>query len=527
MTISIRAALAVLPSGQRFPELTWQEVATYLRTNCDREEDRQREARHILRDRMYRDGGCDHICKILDDVFEDQRIAKRRKKWVPYARFANPLKRTVVELSTVYQRIATRSVKGDADQATYRQLLADVRMDERALHFNRMLTLHRTILLGFRVKVHADGTRTPIAYCVTPSQFRPVLDPSDDSHVIGWLVRTGYRPAGALGLTAAASNAPAWVLWTDHERVLLRSDMTPIDDTVIEHKFGLAPLVPVSMTPTDAGFWNGEDGEDLVAARVAVWVTNVLMLKETKSATKAPVVTGDVSTASRDQMIDNENLFELPEGAALSQIDASMDLEMYQTVSDHISDASGQNYGMTPSQVRNQGVQSADARDLMRIPLNELRDQQKLPWRDAERAYAKVMSVVCAVEIEDRKFSLEGWKIDFAEGATPLGQIDTLNLYERMRKLGLDNPIDFLKRLNPDLTDEDCTEILKRNTEINLLVQMIMRPMMAASGADQGGDPAKAAAVAAAQAQADANKLEADTGVVDTTDAADMAAASA
>jgi hypothetical protein len=76
---------------------------------------------------------------------------------------------------------------------------------------------------------------------------------------------------------------------------MLRADWTVIEGSVVEHGFGVSPLVPVTMIPNEPGFWPGEDGEDLVSARVAVWMTNVLMVKETKSATKMPVTPGSTT----------------------------------------------------------------------------------------------------------------------------------------------------------------------------------------------------------------------------------------
>lgn len=493
MTLSIRDTLAVLPSGKRYTSaISWGEVSQYLRDNCDRDEDKAREARHVLRDQMYRDGGCEHMCAVIDDVFKDPNVAQLRKKWVRHARFSNPLKRTVNELSTVYQRNAIRSVAGDVDQTRYRDLLDTVSMDAHALHCGRMLTLHRTILLGFRVKLHADGTRRPVAYCVTPSSFRPVLDPSDDQHVLGWLIRTGYRPAGVVGHSHAGVDAPAWVLWTNHEQKLLRADMSVIgtDDAADEHGLGLAPVVPVTMNPCEAGFWSGDDGEDLVAARTAVWMTNVLMLKETKSATKMPIVSGDTSRAARDAMHDTEGILEVGEGAAFTTVDNSMDLGAYQKVSDHITDSSAGNYGLSSSMMRNEGVQSADARDLQRIPLNELRDQQRIPWRKAERAYVHVMAVVCASDLPELAFSDAGFRIDFDEGATPLGQADDLTIHERKTTANLDNPYSYLMRKNPDMTLDDARAEVAMNIEVNTEVQRLTRPMNAISGADKGGSPA-------------------------------------
>lgn len=494
MTVSIFTSLAVTPSGARFDPINALDLSLYLKDHCDRPCDRDRERRHATRDAMYRDGGCEEMCRIIDDVFDDATIAEKRKKWVHHARYNNPLKRTVNELSTVYQRPAARVLKDETSNARYRYLMAALRQDEVFLHANRMLTLHRTILIGMRVQPRADDTKEPVLDVVTPSTFRVILDPN--GLVVGYLIRRDYRKAGV----TYTGPAPAWVLWTDHERALLDSTFSIIEGSYVEHGFGVNPYTPVTMMPPEPGFWPGEDGEDLVAARVAVWVTDIFMMKETKSATKMPVIAGDISGSARNQMVDSEAFLEVNEGAALSQMDNSMDLGAFQAVSKHIVSSAGQNYGLTPTMLENAGVQSADARDVMRIPLNELRDQQKLPWRYAERRIVRAQAAVCARELPEYAFNADGWSINFSEGATKPSEADDLTLFERRKKHGLDNAEDYLMRRDPDLTREDAREIIADNIEICTELQVLMRPMNAVSGADLGGDPSAAMTAVASEA---------------------------
>ena len=71
MSISILDALATLPSGKRTDALKLDQLSAYLRTYCNSSEDNERERRHVLRDEMYRDGGCDYMREVIGDVFAD------------------------------------------------------------------------------------------------------------------------------------------------------------------------------------------------------------------------------------------------------------------------------------------------------------------------------------------------------------------------------------------------------------------------------------------------------------------------
>jgi hypothetical protein len=144
--------------------------------------------------------------------------------------------------------------------------------------------------------------------------------------------------------------------------------------------------------------------------------------------------------------------------------------------------------------------------------LNELRDQQKLPWRYAERRIVRAQAAVCARELPEYAFNADGWSINFSEGATKPSEADDLTLFERRKKHGLDNAEDYLMRRDPDLTREDAREIIADNIEICTELQVLMRPMNAVSGADLGGDPSLAVQRKAVIDAAEADAMAEETG---------------
>lgn len=461
MTISILDTLAVLPSGAKGPPLTLEELGVYLRKNCDTDADKAREKRHCLRDDLLRDGGVEAMKQVIDEVFDDATTREKRKKWVPYSRFNNGVKRIVGELSTVYAEPAIRTVGGEEDNRRYQQLLEDLEFDITAQEINRLFNLHRILLTGFRVRLRPDGAREPVVDLATPARFRLVLHPNDQGMVVGYIVRSSYTPARTL-----LERKGEWVLWTDHERVRLDGRMSPIESTYVLHGLGVCPWMLLMRGPTQPGVWLGEEGEDLVAAQIAAWFSNVLGLKETKSATKQTLLSGDMSGMARGQVADSEVPAELPEGVAAQSIDASMDLEMFQKQSDHVIRTVAANYGISAALLEHQGVQSADARELMRVPIRELRREQQPVFRRFERKFAALMSAILRVDDADRAFSTDAWRIDFGESQTPLTENEDLDLFEKKRRLALDNTVDYMVRRNPDLTDELAEAALDRNIEI-------------------------------------------------------------
>lgn len=474
-TVPIKEVLATLPSGKPGPALTDEELTRYLQNHYKTDSEADRNKRHALRDELYRDGGEVHMRTFIDSVFADRTVRELRKKWIPYARFNNAIKRIVNELSTVYSEPARRLVTTDNDN--YQKLLTAVRMDERMLEAGRLLNLHRALLLGFRVRQTPAGNREPVLDIATPANVRAVTHPNDDSLVVGWMIRTSYRTARPV------ADTPAWTLWTDHESLQLRDDLSVIGSSYREHKLGVCPWVPVTLGPPGPGFWPGCEGEDLVAAHVAIWFQNVLLLKESKSATKQTLLTGDGTNSARGQAGDSEVPVELPDGQTATTVDMSMDLSMFRDTNDHILNNTAHNYGMSPGIVQHQGVQSAEARDLQRLPLKEIRRQQQVPWRIAEHALALAMSAVVAVDLPDRAFSILGWRIEFAESETPLDPLSEMTLFEKRRQAGVDNTLAMLMRRFPGLDEAGAWAVITKNLEIETHRVELMKDYMAISGA--------------------------------------------
>jgi len=493
-TVSILQALAVMPSGGFGAPLKWDEFRAYLAANYGTNQEKDRNRRHTLRDELYRDGGVHEMRKVISKVFDDPKVRDLRLKWVEHARFNNVSKRIVNELSTVYSEPARRLVgeidsdtdaldnadstaaEPDSDNERYQDLLEAVRMDERMVEVNRLLNLHRALLVGFRVRQKPNGDREPVIDIATPANVRAIVHPNDPTEVLGWLIRVHYRTARP-GL-----RVPAWVLWTDHESAQFTEDFTFVDGSYQEHGLGVCPWVPVTLGPPVPGFWPGEEGEDLTAAHLTIWFVNVLLEKESKSATKQTIITGDGTTLARGQSADSETPVEVADGQSISTVDMSMDLKQFRDTTDHILYGTAHNYGMSPAIIDHQGVQSAQARELMRLPLRELRRQQQVPLRRFEASFALVMAAVVKADLPKYAFDPTGWRIEFAESETPLDPLNEMMLFERQRAAGLTNTVDFLVSKHPGLTRDDAMALIERNVNIELARNVLMRPLQAIQG---------------------------------------------
>lgn len=490
---SLLEVLSLLPSGTSVGKLSLEELGRYLSKHYDTEAEKQRNQRHVLRDELFRDGGDRFMREVIKRQFKDPTVRELRENWVPFAKFNNALKRIVNELSTVYAEPAKRSVTGDANNQKYQAALEALWMDEQMLQMSRLLNLHRALLIGVRVRQKPDGTREPVISIATPAIVRAVLHPNDSTEVVGWMIRTNYRTRGLLNTpigqppSVEDTNAPVWTLWSATESMHLREDLSVICDSYQTHTLGVIPWVPVSLEPPCAGFWPGNDGEDLVAAHVSIWFMNILQLKETKSATKQVIVKGDGTDTARGQAADSEVPAELADGQSIDTVDMSMDTSMFRDGADHVLEHAAQNYGMPAQVVNHAGVQSAEARELLRLPLKERRKHQQVPLRRFEKRFVVVTSIVLKTDLPELAFDPAGFFMEFGEPETQLSPADEMNLFLSRRAAGLDNTVDFLMRLHPGMTEGQAEEVLAKNIAHEEARTLLMRPAAAANGAAAGG----------------------------------------
>lgn len=478
MTEPIRVTLAAMPSGLPGAPLRDDELQLYIRTHCNRDKDKAREKDHLLRDALFHDGGIEEMKAKVDTLFESEAVKRRVKRMLSMSRYSNAIKRITFEMSTCYAEPAARSIGGsDANVKAYESLVEAMCLDEEMDHVNQQYNLHRAIWLGPRVRVVNDLPEI-VLDTHSAATARVVMHPNDNTQVVALLTRCQHR-----NMRAAPAKPAAWLLTSAHEWEYLDEDFRPIAGTNQVHGLGVMPWIPISSAKkATPDFWPGDDGEDLVAAHVTGWLVEALMVKETKTATKVPVLSGDVTALARQQTADAEGGVELPEGSSMTTVDLGTDIDVYITAADHALERAGNNVGLSMDTLRNQGATSADAREMQLAPVRERRRKQVKVFRRVERMLASLLAALTAARAEALKFDAVEWRIDFGEPQVLLSKKERLEIFETERRLGLDNTYAFMARENPDLDDDQAKQAVLDNIEIELERNTAMRPLQAISG---------------------------------------------
>jgi hypothetical protein len=469
---SIREALARSPKGPGAP-LSWDDVGRWLRTCIEKDERRRMLARR--RHELYVGAGDEDMERFIREVFRDPEVIKRRREWVEKAKFNNVIRRLVNERSTCYSVPAIRTVGRSRDNEHYQEVQRLSRQHEVFLRINRWGNLHHNLAVGPRVTDAPDGGKRPTIDVVSADGFFAVADPVEPSKLIALGFELKFSAPGSDGW-------PRWVVWTDQEWFYVAPSGHIMTETVHEHGYPRMPWVLFQMEPPSGRLLDEAPEEELVAAHRSVWFENILLLKESKSATKQPILAGDLAPAARGQAADSEVPIETPDGVAVNVVDMSMDLSMFRSTAQHIYETAAANCGLPPAVLMHQGVQSAEARELMLQPLKEQRRTQQVYLREFEREFAQVQSMVIGREMPELAFSVEGWSVDFGEQRTPLDPKTALEVFEQERRLGLTDTLEELQRRNPDATVKQAMSELERHIDSEIWRNELMRPLQEISG---------------------------------------------
>ncbi len=479
MAMSLLETLGTQPDGSRI-QMTWQDVTIRIRMHLFSEEEKRRKEKAARRQRLYMSGGDSDMAQFVMTMVKDKQVQNKRLDCVAFAKFDNVTRRIIHEVSSVYAMPARRTVEDEEGNRRYQEIQRISRQHEVMLRANRLANLHRTIVIGPRVADYT-GDAKPVLDVVTPDCFSALGHPLDPTELVALIFDLAMKPVGH-------GPVPKFVVWSAAEWFYLDSAGQMIGSP-IPHSYERIPQILFSIEPPAGTLIDSSAGEDLEAAHMMVWFLGILLLKEAKSATKQHIFQGDLARMMRGQAADSDVPIEAPEGTTVTTVDNSMDLSMFRASADYVTERPAANRGIPPSVLRHDGAQSAEARELQRVPLREIRLQQQIPFRDLERELAELQSLVIGAKVPELAFKTDGWKVDFADPQTPLGQKEALEVFEQERRLSLTSTIAELMRRNPDLSYQDALDLMLQHADDELKRNEVIRPMMAISGSPGATTP--------------------------------------
>lgn len=485
--MSLPELLSELPDGQRAAPLSWDESIAWIRERylSPIGDESSRIAEATERADFYRDRGSRYMTAFVDFVFTDANTRAARDKFVEIAGSNNVTRRVTHELATLYRRPARRSVRNEADDLRYQTVQQLVALNTEMLEVQRLATLHRSLLVGFRV---AGWSRLPELTVVEPQHFRLVTHPLEPKRLVAVILDQALNAPGL-----KPQDRPAFLVWTATESFRL-TESGRLWGEIKPHTLGRIPFVLVSLSPPPGRLIDSSTFRDVIRAHKAVWFENILLLKESRDATKANILTGDVSRATRDQTVDTISTITLPPNVGYSALDMSMDLAPFRETADHLLERAAANHGIPPAVLRADGATSGYEIELRYVGIRERRIEQEPLFRVVERDLAELMSVVLASDLPDLAFSTEGWSINFGDTEMPRHPKEALEIFEQANRLGLTDIVEEEMRRDPDVSEDEAwgriAERIANKTRWNVLMRPFQRVSGAQSQEQLGDEPA-------------------------------------
>lgn len=429
--------------------------------------------RSQVADRCYRNDADQDMHRLLGAVMSKQNLALRAP-FVKYAKSNNVVRRIVEQKANVYSHTVSRKLDDDRDQKLLTEFSDLLQLDAVMLELDRLLALHHSVFVQYRVRVEMGGVRQPCIDLVTPGTFIAINHPADKTLLVG----------------VALDMEEYWFLdFGDEYMTLPKGTIVPRNLT---KRAGPINWFIAHQTPptTRGSILESAPGADVVAAHMSVWQQNISMLKESKSSTKVPTFAGDTTRIPTNQPVDSELPYILGEGATVTVMDLSSDTEQYQGLSDHIAERSAASQGVPPSVMAGADASSGSHLHVMRLPLIELRKRRIPLMLRVERMLWKIIERVNAVDLVQYVFPTDGMHINYSEVEEPLSPAERNAVFEKERQLGLTNTIREIRRRNPQIiTDKDAVEFLAENVEVEtvrVIMMMLLQKMNAHMGTSTG-----------------------------------------
>ena len=414
--------------------------------------------------RLYRDQATVDVERIIDLVYEKDDYKRTLKKLVPVALEQNVTKRIIDEIASLYDRPALRTFPDAATTKRFREEENRLRLHEIKQQEHRLLTLCNEILEW--QFTGADGKHK--LRLVTPDAFDAIPHPGDALVEAGLLID---MPPSTVCVGEAKAALPCYEIWDNTYRYRINAYGRMVDESGImiakpeEHGLGRIPGVLLHRREPTTCILDASHGADIESCHLGVALLNVMIMRLSKSqGERQPVLQGNLAAMAAGQTANGETPLLLPPEVTASMLDMKTSPEHYLAVKKDKISSTAVTHGMSYEQVTNSETgDSGKLYELRRERLKEIRNESRRRAVIHEAQTAKLIG-----------FDPAGMRMDYQEQSLPQDAMEKVALMREKSKMGLDSPVKFVQRENPDLSrDEAIAEILSNQRDYALVIEMV------------------------------------------------------
>jgi len=439
--------------------IAWVRAEYGIGSNQTSNPHRARREEIARRVRLYRDDAEADFTAIIRRIFEDSEVQRQRIALIEVAKEQNVSRRIVEEVASLYDRPAVRTLPDASSNTLFHEVEQRTSLHEVMQTKQRLLLLCNDVLIWQFDGV--DGKNK--LRVVTPDLFDALPDPRDSSVMAGLLL-----DVCPLSILPGRDQRAHYELWDAVYRYQLNAAGQLLG--IIEHGIGRIPGALLHLRePTDR-LLDSRSGRDITSAHLGTAVLNVMIMRLSKSqGERQPVLKGPLANVAKNQRMDGESPIALPPEVEAMMLDTKTDPDHYLAVKREKLSSVAQTYGMSYEQLAYQETSdtaSGKVYQLRREKLTELRSEQR------RRALMDEREIVLLLG-----FDPTGMRVDYREQALPQDASEEIQLLVDMTKLGLDNPIAYLMRKDPDITEAEAWKRLRDNLAVWAKVVMMQRDL--------------------------------------------------
>jgi len=427
---------------------------------------------------LYRDQLDVPLGQVIDKIYETLKMQETLKEYIRVAAGQNVSRRIVNEIASLYDRTALRQLTKDEER---------FRVEEKRLHLHfihqeahRLVNLCNEVMI-WQFKGVDDETAMRI---VTPNLFDAVPDPRDALVPAGILI-----DCAPITMLSGSSRLPHWELWDDTYRYRISGEGRLVDamgNIAVEpeaHGLKRIPGVLLHRRQPTTCILDASYGEDIKSTHLAVALLDVMIMRLSKTqGENQPILQGNLAAMASGQVMNGETPLALPPDVVASMLNMKTSPEHYLEVKRDKITSVAQTYGMSYEMFTNsESGDSGKLYAMRREKLTELRLEQ--------RGRAMLHE---ALVVDLMGFDSTGLRVDFQEQAAPADASEEVDLLDKKMRKGLDSPVDFVMRKDPDLTRDDAKKKILDNLEDFAMLVVAQRALNMPGDAD-AGTPGKTA----------------------------------
>ena len=413
--------------------------------------------------RLYRDQSRIDVEGEIDRIYDNAEYKAKLKRHVPVALEQNVTRRIIDEIASLYDRPALRMFSDPALTQRFRAEEKRLRLHELKQEEHRLLTLCNEILEWQFTGVD----KKPKLRLITPDRFDAIGHP-DDALVAAGLV-IDMPPTT---IATNRSSLPHYEMWDDTYRYLINANGVMVDRSGMivpvpeEHGLGRIPCALLHRREPTTCILDASHGADIESCHLGVALLNVMTMRLAKSqGERQQVLAGNLAQVASGQSMDGERPIVLPPETQLSMLESKTSPEHYLAIKRDKITSVAQTYGMSYEQFSNaETADSGKLYELRREKLKEIRNESR---RRSVMHEAETAELILGVPVVDMR-------VDYQEMSMPQDASEKVSLMREKSKLGLDSPVRFVMREDPDKTREQAiAEIMENQRDYAIVIEMV------------------------------------------------------